>query len=56
MGEMNKAPSGVNCAKKLTLLGEEGVAFDGKGMLIERARIWDGFKVEGAAESKDEGA
>ncbi|TKA80332.1 hypothetical protein B0A49_03645 [Cryomyces minteri] len=42
-GDWQRAPSGVNCEKKLGLLKEEGVVFDTKGMLVDRAQWWDGF-------------
>ncbi|KAK5747156.1 hypothetical protein LTR17_000289 [Elasticomyces elasticus] len=44
-GEWQKAPSGVNCEKKLALLAEEGVLFTEKGMLIEKMRVWSDFCV-----------
>ncbi|KAK5683041.1 hypothetical protein LTS10_004571 [Elasticomyces elasticus] len=44
-GEWQKAPSGINCEKKLALLAEEGVLFREKGMLIEKMRVWDDFCV-----------
>ncbi|KAK5156474.1 hypothetical protein LTR04_005601, partial [Oleoguttula sp. CCFEE 6159] len=43
LGDWQKAPSGVNCEKKLGLLKEEGVVFDTKGMLVDRTQWWDGF-------------
>ncbi len=46
MGEWNKAPSGINCQKKLELLKGEGVEFDGRGYLRETGRLWTGFKAE----------
>lgn len=46
MGDWRKAPSGVNCEKKLELLKEEGVRFDEKGMLVNRDSLWAGFKVK----------
>jgi len=30
---------------KLQLLKDEGVAFDEKGMLVDKSCWWDGFKV-----------
>lgn len=50
MGELNKAPSGVNCQKKLELLKGEGVLFDEAGSIVEKGRLWDGFEVEVEAE------
>ncbi|KAI9764236.1 MAG: hypothetical protein M1840_008626 [Geoglossum simile] len=44
-GSWERAPSGVNCEKKLELLEKEGVRFDGKGMLIDAGRWWDEFSV-----------
>lgn len=44
MGELNKAPSGVNCKKKLKLLKEEGVEFDEKGIIEDKGRLWNDFK------------
>ncbi|KAK3645201.1 hypothetical protein LTR56_009251 [Elasticomyces elasticus] len=44
-GEWQKAPSGINCEKKLALLAEEGVLFTEKGMLIEKVRVWCDFCV-----------
>ncbi|KAK5728661.1 hypothetical protein LTR15_001800 [Elasticomyces elasticus] len=44
-GEWQKAPSGINCEKKLALLAEEGVLFTEKGMLIEKMRVWSDFGV-----------
>lgn len=38
-------PSGQNCEKKLKLLAEEGVLFDHQGMLADKWRWWDDFKV-----------
>jgi methylated-DNA-[protein]-cysteine S-methyltransferase len=38
-------PSGLNTEKKLALLKDEGVKFDSKGMLLEKASLWDDFKV-----------
>ncbi|KAL7273339.1 hypothetical protein RUND412_003816 [Rhizina undulata] len=45
MGDWEKAPSGVNCEKKLALLKEEGVEFDENGMLKDRSRWFNDFKV-----------
>jgi methylated-DNA-[protein]-cysteine S-methyltransferase len=39
-------PSGQNQTSKLALLKGEGVEFDGKGMLVDKKRLWDEFKVE----------
>ncbi|KAK5689236.1 hypothetical protein LTR17_026402 [Elasticomyces elasticus] len=44
-GEWQKAPSGINCEKKLALLAEEGVLFTEKGTLIEKMRVWSEFCV-----------
>ena len=44
MGEWNKAPSGINCQKKMELLREEGVLFDQAGMLRDRGCLWAGFE------------
>ena len=46
MGELNKAPSGVNCQRKLELLRGEGVEFDGKGFVLDKGGVWDGFEAE----------
>lgn len=45
MGDWQKAPSGINQNKKLALLTDEGVSFDEKGMLLDRACWWDDFSV-----------
>ncbi|OBT66849.1 methylated-DNA-[protein]-cysteine S-methyltransferase [Pseudogymnoascus sp. 23342-1-I1] len=45
MGDWNKAPSGINQEKKIELLKGEGVEFDEKGMLMDKGRWWDEFKV-----------
>ncbi|KAH4915389.1 hypothetical protein HBI67_077210 [Parastagonospora nodorum] len=45
-GDWEKAPSGQNQDSKLELLREEGVLFDEKGFLVDRALWWDGFDVE----------
>ena len=45
MGDWRKAPSGVNQGKKLELLRGEGVRFDGKGVIVDRRRLFDGFVV-----------
>jgi methylated-DNA-[protein]-cysteine S-methyltransferase len=45
MGNWRKAPSGVNCVKKLELLKEEGVTFDSKGILIDRRKLFLKFSV-----------
>ncbi|KAI9868038.1 MAG: hypothetical protein M1813_006783 [Trichoglossum hirsutum] len=44
-GSWEKAPSGVNCEKKLELLKGEGVMFDEGGKLVEGWRWWDDFVV-----------
>ncbi|KAF2427414.1 DNA binding methylated-DNA--cysteine S-methyltransferase [Tothia fuscella] len=46
-GDWEKAPSGINCEMKLESLKEEGVEFDGRGMLLDRTCWWDDFKVKG---------
>lgn len=43
MGDWNKAPSGINCEKKLQLLKGEGVEFDENGMLVEKERLFMDF-------------
>lgn len=45
MGDWEKAPSGINCNKKLELLKSEGVDFDSKGMLVDKKRLWAKFEV-----------
>jgi methylated-DNA-[protein]-cysteine S-methyltransferase len=45
MGDWQKAPSGINCDKKLQLLKEEGVEFDERGMLKDKRKIWGEFVV-----------
>jgi len=45
-GDWQKAPSGINCEKKLVLLKEEGVEFDDKGMLRDHSCWWDEFNVK----------
>lgn len=45
MGDWNKAPSGINQEKKIKLLKGEGVEFDDKGMLLDKGKWWDDFKV-----------
>jgi methylated-DNA-[protein]-cysteine S-methyltransferase len=45
MGDWEAAPSGLNQERKLKLLKEEGVDFDEKGMLVDKAKWWDQFKV-----------
>jgi methylated-DNA-[protein]-cysteine S-methyltransferase len=37
-------PSGINVSRKMQILKEEGVEFDGKGMLIDKESkvLWDG--------------
>jgi methylated-DNA-[protein]-cysteine S-methyltransferase len=44
-GEAQDAPSGINQKEKRKLLRGEGVEFDGKGLLVEKDRWWDDFKV-----------
>jgi methylated-DNA-[protein]-cysteine S-methyltransferase len=44
-GDWEDAPSGVNQQSKLKLLGEEGVRFDGKGMLLDKSLLWSDFEV-----------
>ncbi|KIW00106.1 uncharacterized protein PV09_08291 [Verruconis gallopava] len=44
-GDWQKAPSGQNCEKKLQLLKSEGVEFTADGMLKDKSRWWDDFKV-----------
>ena len=44
MGEWQKAPSGVNCQKKLSLLDGEGVHFDAKGYLTDKNVLWNDWK------------
>ncbi|RFU26699.1 hypothetical protein B7463_g9646, partial [Scytalidium lignicola] len=46
LGEPQDAPSGVNQKMKLELLKGEGVLFDEKGNLIEKWRLWNGFKIQ----------
>lgn len=46
MGDWEKAPSGQNQSSKLALLGEEGVEFDEKGVLVDGERWFDGFVVK----------
>ena len=43
-GDWEKAPSGINCQKKLDLLRSEGVEFDANGKLMDKTRWWDGFQ------------
>ncbi|KAI9664126.1 MAG: hypothetical protein M1821_007617 [Bathelium mastoideum] len=43
-GDWEKAPSGINCEKKLELLKTEGVEFDAKGMLADKSRWWNEFR------------
>ncbi|KAK4890541.1 hypothetical protein LTR27_010822 [Elasticomyces elasticus] len=38
--DWQKAPSGINCEKRLALLAEEGVLFTEKGMLVDKMRVW----------------
>lgn len=42
-GDWEKAPSGINCEKKLQLLAGEGVHFDEDGMLADKDRLWAEF-------------
>ena len=44
MGEAQNAPSGINNLKKRELLKNEGVLFDQKGALIDKARWWHDFQ------------
>jgi methylated-DNA-[protein]-cysteine S-methyltransferase len=44
-GDWEAAPSGQNQQSKLKLLKQEGVEFDEKGMLKDKATWWDDFKV-----------
>jgi len=44
-GEPQDAPSGMNQKEKLELLSSEGVEFDRKGVLIDRFRLWNDFRV-----------
>jgi len=44
-GDWEKAPSGINCEKKLELLMKEGVKFDKNGMLLDKSQWWSDFKV-----------
>ena len=44
-GDWEKVPSGQNQDMKLKLLSEEGVKFDSKGMLVDKSRWWDEFRV-----------
>lgn len=39
-------PSGQNQESKLKLLSDEGVLFDKNGMLVDKSRLWDDFKVD----------
>jgi methylated-DNA-[protein]-cysteine S-methyltransferase len=43
MGDWEKAPSGINCEKKLELLKGEGVEFDEKGILKDEKKLWEDF-------------
>jgi hypothetical protein len=45
MGDWNKVPSGVNCARKRERLKQEGVLFDEKGKLKDKSLLWSGFEV-----------
>ncbi|KAH8151370.1 uncharacterized protein LAJ45_04572 [Morchella importuna] len=46
MGDWGRdSPGEGQCAKKLELLKGEGVEFDGRGMLVDKGRLWDGFMV-----------
>ena len=44
MGEWHKAPSGVNCQKKLEILTREGVTFDERGYLKDKKMLWDDWQ------------
>jgi len=44
MGDWEKAPSGINCEKKLELLKGEGVEFDEKGILKDEKKLWEDFR------------
>ena len=44
-GDWQKAPSGLNCEKKLELLKSEGVEFTEEGMLKDKSCWFDDFKV-----------
>jgi methylated-DNA-[protein]-cysteine S-methyltransferase len=44
-GDWQKAPSGLNCEKKLELLKIEGVEFTEDGMLKDKSCWFDDFKV-----------
>jgi methylated-DNA-[protein]-cysteine S-methyltransferase len=44
-GDWEDAPSGVNQQSKLKLLDEEGVQFDERGMLVDKALLWSDFEV-----------
>lgn len=44
-GDWQKAPSGLNCEKKLDLLRSEGVEFTQDGMLKDKSSWFDDFKV-----------
>lgn len=44
-GDWEKAPSGINCEKKLELLQSEGVKFNKDGMLMDKSQWWSDFKV-----------
>ncbi|ORY19804.1 6-O-methylguanine DNA methyltransferase [Clohesyomyces aquaticus] len=44
-GDWEKVPSGQNQDEKLKLLAQEGVKFDAKGMLVDKSRWWDDFRV-----------
>ncbi|KAF2258379.1 DNA binding methylated-DNA--cysteine S-methyltransferase [Lojkania enalia] len=46
MGDWEKAPSGQNQTSKLKLLADEGVQFDGNGMLVDKTRLWDDFDLK----------
>ncbi|KAK7543156.1 6-O-methylguanine DNA methyltransferase [Phyllosticta citricarpa] len=42
-GDWENTPSGQNQSSKLKLLEEEGVRFDGEGMLLDQKLRWDAF-------------
>jgi len=50
-GDWEKVPSGVNQELKKELLDAEGVHFDDKGYLTDKACWWDGFEVDGVSKS-----
>ncbi|KAK7510931.1 6-O-methylguanine DNA methyltransferase [Phyllosticta citriasiana] len=42
-GDWENAPSGQNQSSKLKFLEEEGVRFDGEGVLLDQKLRWDAF-------------